>query len=865
MSKNCWKLWLLNFFYVCFYHSHNNFDGTFPIEMIEYKSTYLDITYNKFTKFEFKQMAQYSNDYYSENYYYLNNNNLYIEDIGSILNFLFNNKSAAGINVLTLHSNENINGDISIWKPEQYKNDLNQDIYNHIQVLTLNNCNIYGKISNKLNLTNYNLRYISLFNNHISCPMNIEYKSWNATKYQSGEINYTGYFLLGNLMSESQDIKKFDPIFSNVNGLYLSDVSLFLSDVYVSTGLICLLLIILYLYYQQHYLTQRIKYLQSQNYSHNDINAKNVKNAKNAKNAKKYGRSRIRNEEEMKSILINTMDYFYQMLTNPIILLLTVSLSVIYYLNSNYMTCGRQTSHFGLSYFYNYDQTEIYIQWIMICIFIIFNIYIIFQLLKIYNRISIVKSDNTLITRLSHIVNQRDSRDRDHDIDGNSLLIEQSLHSQSQSDFESIIEQQQQQIQQQQKQQQVSMSPRAQRLQIIATPQTELVSIEERVDGHDKDFSILQTIFLVIFYFLNIFMTVIYMLLQNLPNDNVLHLNNEILRYCIDYSIIFILTLTNIYIIPLLSDSIIVLLAKINIARIRHGMKRDIDIDDNDDNYNSNHDSDPAQYRAIIVLTLRSFSTIIIPLISSLIFLSQCGNGWALFWNPCQDNITFSQFTLGYGDSEKIINVGNHKSICGLNNELFNSVHSINKCFRSFFDVWIPIVCAKLMLMIINPWIIIVYKQLKIDVYVKNRLLICWNSIDKKICTCCCFCKCNNKIAKRGKIIKVDSEYTMILTKLEIFILFCMISPFITFIISIAILSNMFAYKRMLYTFKYNLHNTKSAVAIPVLFISILFQQIFIIVFISNEFDTHVTGTLIGALCLVDLITIGLIIYKKCK
>ena len=112
----------------------------------------------------------------------------------------------------------------------------------------------------------------------------------------------------------------------------------------------------------------------------------------------------------------------------------------------------------------------------------------------------------------------------------------------------------------------------------------------------------------------------------------------------------------------------------------------------------------------------------------------------------------------------------------------------------------------------------------------------------------------------------VDSEYTMILTKLEIFILFCMISPFITFIISIAILSNMFAYKQMLYTFKYNLHNTESAVAIPVLFISILVQQIFIIVFISNEFDTVLTCMWIGALCLVDLITIGLIIRKKkCK
>ena len=279
-----------------------------------------------------------------------------------------------------------------------------------------------------------------------------------------------------------------------------------------------------------------------------------------------------------------------------------------------------------------------------------------------------------------------------------------------------------------------------------------------------------------------------------------------------------------------------------------------IDIDDSYrdiNNYNFSQQVD----RVRAVMILRSFTTIIVPFVTSMILLNQCGSYWSIFWNKCDKNEQSENFRkqlYSHDTDNDIFTVISPMDVCRQNNFFddydddgynYNYNHDynyngdgdlsmtrINKCQREFYDSWTPIIVSKLLCLTFHPfylWIIAKYRSHPKIINIKNKQRSS-EFLQSFIV---------RQIEELG-IWTVDAEYAVLVTKLELSILFMTISPHVVVVCGLTLFVNKVVFRKL--TNEYNYHITQwhfEKFPIGFLFISLIVQQSMITLFCWNEFE----------------------------
>ena len=230
-----------------------------------------------------------------------------------------------------------------------------------------------------------------------------------------------------------------------------------------------------------------------------------------------------------------------------------------------------------------------------------------------------------------------------------------------------------------------------------------------------------------------------YIMSESLPNDNILNIYNEN-RRILTGSIYFVMAINNSIITPNFIHSLIELS---NITQ-KHCTK--------------------------LIMISRTFTSIIIPLFASFILLNDCNAQWTHLWNPClNDKSVFDVHIVVQPSNFKTNNINNNltdfvavyfpeielnllnsNQVC--EQSLMNGINW-NRCIRSFLYKWCNLLMIKMIIMCIMPLFVVFYKNLK------AYLLSKYHGNDKKI------------------TIKIDCEYAMITSKLEIIFIFAIFCP----------------------------------------------------------------------------------------
>ena len=248
------------------------------------------------------------------------------------------------------------------------------------------------------------------------------------------------------------------------------------------------------------------------------------------------------------------------------------------------------------------------------------------------------------------------------------------------------------------------------------------------------------------------------------------------------------------------------------------------------------------KYRPLIILFLRSVSMIIVPIISSIFLMQNCGNYWVKFWNVCnlikhdQFNATFSYLFSSSTDATEAL-----KEILVDSSEICNptSLNDIqwDKCIRTFSSQWSLIVTKKLSIMVLLPFLVIAKKfvSFKLQKCVENF----WCNSTKKLRS-----KNQNNNNESFVGLKIDLEYANLLTMLETMIVWCPISPLIAPLTLLSIYSNYFAYHHAIDSYHWSVYPFDNDVRLPiyVLCISIIFSQTYVCLFMLFCFQHAYTG-----------------------
>eukprot|EP01083_Nonionella_stella_P008010 23053_1 len=217
-------------------------------------------------------------------------------------------------------------------------------------------------------------------------------------------------------------------------------------------------------------------------------------------------------------------------------------------------------------------------------------------------------------------------------------------------------------------------------------------------------------------------------------------------------------------------------------------------------------------YRSEFELGLRINNSIIVPLISSIILLNDCGKYWIHLWDYCNNEELRQEFdfwaTVGYDACEE--------QECDTNIMLL-SAHEVcskpsidvNKCIRSFFYHWTFAIMMKL-----------------IFTMIASIFGLLWKSITRRCC----------------KRIYIEGHYTTIITNLLISIIFLFISPLILLLNLMQISLRTYLYRVYVFKFKMQLsikntrnvkaHKTKQSLPIYFLWIGVIIGHILVIVFL---------------------------------
>eukprot|EP01083_Nonionella_stella_P030809 84395_1 len=237
--------------------------------------------------------------------------------------------------------------------------------------------------------------------------------------------------------------------------------------------------------------------------------------------------------------------------------------------------------------------------------------------------------------------------------------------------------------------------------------------------------------------------------------------------------------------------------------------------------------------RPLIILFLRSMSTIIIPTITSMFLLNDCGKYWTYFWVECYPS-NQSQFDANIG--KQYVYLTAH-SVC--DPIPFQDV-KWDKCIRSFSTKWSFVIIQKLFYMILMPVLMIGFKPLQHKLYAKYQMFKNHRVKQENIC--------------------FDMEYTMILTKCESMIIFGVISPFIIPLTICSVNSNYFIYRNRIEKKNWRIKQCDKNILFPIYFlwIGVFISQFFVCCFVYECLDNvEAFGALIGVLVVIDVMFIG--------
>eukprot|EP01083_Nonionella_stella_P106107 305745_1 len=243
-------------------------------------------------------------------------------------------------------------------------------------------------------------------------------------------------------------------------------------------------------------------------------------------------------------------------------------------------------------------------------------------------------------------------------------------------------------------------------------------------------------------YLYLVFLVGIYIISTSLPSDDIPYISPANF-HLLQMSMSFVLTICNSLVVPKLVSV----------------------------SYRLMYQNDPQQsikfmstYRPRIIFHLRSFTAVTLPCILSFWLLHDCGRGWTTFWSKCgmehsELNIK-TTIALQIERSNGI--TGDHRTHAIAINLLksddicsafaFGNINW-NKCLRQFSATWITILIQKVIIMHFMPIVVVGFKLLR------------WR-VGKRL-----------TMMKEKVVIEIDKEYAMILSKLEIMILYSWIFP----------------------------------------------------------------------------------------
>ena len=384
----------------------------------------------------------------------------------------------------------------------------------------------------------------------------------------------------------------------------------------------------------------------------------------------------------------------------------------------------------------------------------------------------------------------------------------------------------------------------------------EFIKDEINVDKPPNSKCGVTWIFWIFLYIIGIILSAIYIIYDYLPPQssyNGIGLSTTSVNL-IFYGLALILTLVNIYVVPKIVDSCM------------------------------------CQSRVLSIAILRSFLSCIIPFIVSILFLDNCFRLWPLLWTQCMQNnnsrndfdITYSQSYSGYVTTVTY-NVGwslaadytllTKDVVCHTNS--MDDI-DINACLRNFFDIWVPLIATKLFITSINPWFMVFVKQ-----YIRQKMesITCslhvnWCQRDKYKCKCCRSTKestsirnlsedwgsyydsvemssgsqivlktnIKDKLVNKLKTCNFDTQFAVMITKLDICFIFGLISPFLLFIALTSMISNYICFLKIYKQYKWKINDTTTSHEFPIKFLfgSIVIQQIILFIFCWHLFTNQI-------------------------
>ena len=284
--------------------------------------------------------------------------------------------------------------------------------------------------------------------------------------------------------------------------------------------------------------------------------------------------------------------------------------------------------------------------------------------------------------------------------------------------------------------------------------------------------SVLSLMVYLSLYVITLFVLFIYICSRNIPsNDNILHLNQYWMDL-IEYSVSILLGLTTSIIVPNLTDSFYKILIKNNPI---------------------SYEKFVLTYRANFIIILRAITSIVFPFIITLLFVNDCGNMWTYFWNTCAYNRNELSVTITNGGIPFVLLTPDQ--ICGFK---YNQILS-EQCLRSFNLIWCNNILIKKMIFMVFLSFFVVIKRIIIK-------------------------KCKDKCCKKRNdniVYKIDSEYSMVISKLEIIIIFGLISPFLIPLGLLSIYIDVFVYNYMVNNYGWLIYPFTKRLYIPIYYINI--------------------------------------------
>ena len=856
--------------------SYNNLHGPIPQELFGVGSNahtrLLMLSYNKLT-----QLPQKFTSNPSLNYVSIDHNNIKENNIGKWLNNFFINYTF--VDTLTLDHNQGIKGNIGNWKTNGLI------LYG---LITLHDCNIYGTISNQLKIIPYvsnetDSTYLTMYNNRISgkFPDNLivnEYVNDNGSisdtsSWKMITKKFTAFMILGNLFSiddkivnkyyytkTNSDNSWFETDFLQARNLYLNEDEIVILYMFFTVVILCYIWLLIRDLYQccivkptwMHYRYNNSKEQQQELLLGPTNGIQRMHSKPNIELEELVGHGKYAYSKESMSLtqtfymqqiksnnFLDTIEIILNMISNIYTLIITILLCSLYYIDSNYFSQGRFTSHFSLTYWIISDNDDnhsnggsIILQVSLCVLYMLLNTVFIIQLYNMqvkqinYNYLHIVRNDSIRIRKSYCNINNCFK----------NLFTLQSFR-------------------------------------------------------YCTNWYVIKSWFKCIFWFIaylfSILFTIAATISENVPMDMFGHNLDQILNG----GLIVVLTVSSLYIVRFLSES----LERIIIIN-RLLLTNDKDFQNNNYNILTKDKIHAAwkkkvwKYRPTVVLICRSFLTIVIPCIISIALLNDCGSLWSTFWVKCNDKSS-TQFNSAkkflYDESQ----ISSQSAVCGTEsfNQLITNTSQRNQCLRQFWDWWVPIICLKLILLTMHG----MYKMF-VRKYCKNQCDLCVqtrnNNCNNYICHIFKFCL--YKSADIEDELRIESEFSTLATNLEIVFIFCTICPYIVALAGIATLTLKYYYTFLLESklttqkkqsictesddsnnsndsdISIKSHSAFGKFPINCLFISLCIQQIILTSFCFGEFDIKqrwIVYILMAFFVVIDCVYIGKSVMVKIK